>query len=39
MKLDVLDGIDVIKVCVVYERKGERLEVFFSDLKDCVLVY
>ncbi|MFP6168960.1 adenylosuccinate synthase [Helicobacter pylori] len=39
MKLDVLDGIDAIKVCVAYERKGERLEAFPSDLKDCVPVY
>ncbi|GAA8716273.1 adenylosuccinate synthase [Helicobacter pylori] len=39
MKLDVLDGIDAIKVCVAYERKGERLEAFPSDLKDCVPIY
>ncbi|WRG07240.1 adenylosuccinate synthase [Helicobacter pylori] len=39
MKLDVLDGIDAIKVCVAYERKGERLEAFPSDLKDCMPVY
>ncbi|WP_120828189.1 adenylosuccinate synthase [Helicobacter pylori] len=39
MKLDVLDGIDAIKVCVAYERKGEKLEAFPSDLKDCVPIY
>ncbi|GAA7810535.1 adenylosuccinate synthase [Helicobacter pylori] len=39
MKLDVLDGIDAIKVCVAYERKGERLEAFPSDLKDCAPIY
>ncbi|MCQ2665912.1 adenylosuccinate synthase [Helicobacter pylori] len=39
MKLDVLDGIDAIKVCVAYERKGERLEAFPSDLKDCMPIY
>ncbi|GAA7204925.1 adenylosuccinate synthetase [Helicobacter pylori] len=39
MKLDVLDGIDAVKVCVAYERKGERLEAFPSDLKDCVPIY
>ncbi|MGH1581614.1 adenylosuccinate synthase [Helicobacter pylori] len=39
MKLDVLDGIDAIKVCVAYERKGERLETFPSDLKDCAPIY
>ncbi|MBM2777642.1 adenylosuccinate synthase [Helicobacter pylori] len=39
MKLDVLDGIDAIKVCVAYERKGERLEAFPSDLKGCVPIY
>ncbi|ADU84282.1 adenylosuccinate synthase [Helicobacter pylori] len=39
MKLDVLDGINEIKVCVAYERKGEKLEAFPSDLKDCVPIY
>ncbi len=39
MKLDVLDGIGAIKVCVAYERKGERLEAFPSDLKDCTPIY
>ncbi|MEJ8620447.1 adenylosuccinate synthase [Helicobacter pylori] len=39
MKLDVLDGIDAVKVCVAYERKGERLEAFPSDLKDCAPIY
>ncbi len=39
MKLDVLDGIDAIKVCVAYERKGERLEAFPSDLKDYTPIY
>ncbi|GAA7200537.1 adenylosuccinate synthase [Helicobacter pylori] len=39
MKLDVLDGIDTVKVCVAYERKGERLEAFPSDLKDCAPIY
>ncbi|MGL2762012.1 adenylosuccinate synthase [Helicobacter pylori] len=39
MKLDVLDGIGAVKVCVAYERKGERLEAFPSDLKDCAPIY
>ncbi|WP_033615009.1 adenylosuccinate synthase [Helicobacter pylori] len=39
MKLDVLDKINEIKVCVAYERKGEKLKTFPSDLKDCVPIY
>ncbi len=39
MKLDVLDKINEIKVCVAYERKGEKLKAFPSDLKDCVPIY
>ncbi|AFI05533.1 adenylosuccinate synthase [Helicobacter cetorum] len=39
MKLDVLDGIDAIKVCVAYERNGVRLETFPSDLRGCEPVY
>ncbi|WP_104748453.1 adenylosuccinate synthase [Helicobacter cetorum] len=39
MKLDVLDNIDEIKVCVAYEKKGERLETFPSDLRECKPIY
>ncbi len=39
MKLDVLDKINEIKVCMAYERKGEKLKAFPSDLKDCVPIY
>ena len=39
MKLDVLDGFDKVKVCVAYERDGEKLEYFPSDLEGVKPIY
>ncbi|WP_459886408.1 adenylosuccinate synthase [Caminibacter profundus] len=39
MKLDVLDGFDKVKVCVAYERDGERLDYFPSDLEGIKPIY
>jgi adenylosuccinate synthase len=41
-KLDVLDGLDEIKVCVGYELRGERIDILPLDADDivaCVPVY
>ncbi|MFQ5581133.1 MAG: adenylosuccinate synthetase, partial [Mariprofundaceae bacterium] len=41
-KLDVLDGLPEVKLCVGYERNGERLESVPADchaLDECVPVY
>ena len=41
-KLDVLDGLDEIKVCVGYERQGQRLDILPLDadeITDCVPIY
>jgi adenylosuccinate synthase len=41
-KLDVLGGLDTIKVCKAYKRGGERLETFPSTMKalaECVPIY
>jgi len=41
-KLDVLDGLPEVKLCVAYERNGERLESVPADcrvLEECVPVY
>ena len=40
MKLDVLDGLDTIKVCVAYEDdKGNRLDAYLDDLSFAKPVY
>lgn len=39
MKLDVLDGFDEVKVCIGYEKKGEKLDYFPSDLSDVKPIY
>jgi adenylosuccinate synthase len=39
MKLDVLDGFDEVKVGVGYEKKGEKLDYFPSDLSDVEPIY
>jgi adenylosuccinate synthase len=39
MKLDVLDGFDEVKICVGYERNGEKIDYFPSDLSDVKPVY
>jgi adenylosuccinate synthase len=39
MKLDVLDGFDEVKICVGYERNGEKLDYFPSDLNDIEPIY
>ena len=41
-KLDVLDGLDEVKLCVAYDCNGERLESIPADaamLEDCTPVY
>ncbi len=41
-KLDVLDGLSEVKLCVAYERNGERVEAIPADckvLEECVPVY
>ncbi len=41
-KLDVLSGLNMLKVCVAYRRRGERLEDFPADLEvlaECEPVY
>jgi len=41
-KLDVLDGLHEVKLCVAYERDGQRLESIPADaamLEDCTPVY
>lgn len=41
-KLDVLDGLDKVKICVAYERNGERVENFPASLKklaECTPVF
>ncbi|WP_457562256.1 adenylosuccinate synthase [Caminibacter pacificus] len=39
MKLDVLDGFDKVKVCVAYEKDGEVIDYFPSDLDGVKPVY
>ncbi|KIM11890.1 MAG: adenylosuccinate synthetase [Sulfuricurvum sp. PC08-66] len=39
MKMDVLDGFDEIKVCVAYEKNGERIDFVPDDLEGVVPVY
>ncbi|NPA87748.1 MAG: adenylosuccinate synthase [Epsilonproteobacteria bacterium] len=39
MKLDVLDGFDKVKVCVAYEKEGEVIDYFPSDLDGVKPVY
>ncbi|GAX86845.1 adenylosuccinate synthase [Lebetimonas natsushimae] len=39
MKLDVLDGFDEVKIGVGYERNGEKLDYFPSDLSDVEPIY
>ena len=39
MKLDVLDGFKKIKVCIGYERNGERIDYFPSDLEGVKPIY
>jgi adenylosuccinate synthase len=38
-KLDVLDGLDSIKVCVAYEREAQKLSTFPFNLEDIKPVY
>ncbi len=41
-KLDVLDGLETLKICVAYERKGERINVPPNDIEsysECSPVY
>ncbi|NLC27472.1 MAG: adenylosuccinate synthase [Campylobacteraceae bacterium] len=39
MKLDVLDGFKDIKICYAYERKGERIDYFPTDLDGVTPLY
>jgi len=39
MKLDVLDGLKEIKVCIGYERDGEKIDYFPSDLDNVKPIY
>jgi len=39
MKLDVLDGLDEVKVCVAYEKDGEVIDYFPSDTEGFKPVY
>jgi len=39
MKLDVLDGFEKIKICVAYERDGERFDYMPSSMDAIVPVY
>ena len=39
MKLDVLDGFDRVKVCVAYEKDGEKIDYFPSDLEGVKPIY
>ena len=39
MKLDVLDGLDEVKVCIAYEKDGEEITHFPSDLDNVKPIY
>jgi len=39
MKLDVLDGLDEVKVCVAYEKDGEQIDYFPTDLDNVKPIY
>jgi adenylosuccinate synthase len=39
MKLDVLDGLDEVKVCIAYEKDGEVIDYFPSDTEGFKPVY
>jgi len=39
MKLDVLDGLKEIKVCVAYEKNGKRIDYFPTDLDGVTPIY
>ncbi len=39
MKLDVLDGFDVVKLCVAYELNGEEIDYMPSNLEDVKPIY
>ena len=39
MKLDVLDGLKEIKVCVAYEKNGKRIDYFPTDLDGVKPIY
>ncbi len=38
-KLDVLDGFDKVKLCVAYEKNGERVEDMPANIAECEPVY
>ncbi len=39
MKLDVLDGLEEIKVCVAYEKNGKKIDYFPTDLDGVTPIY
>ena len=39
MKLDVLDGLEKIKVCIAYEKDGEEIDYFPSNLDNVKPIY
>ena len=39
MKLDVLDGFDKIKICIGYERDGERFDYTPSSMENITPIY
>lgn len=39
MKLDVLDGLDTVKICTAYEYKGKKIDYFPTDLQNAKPIY
>ena len=39
MKLDVLDGLEKVKVCIAYEKDGEKIDYFPSNLDNLKPIY
>jgi len=39
MKLDVLDGLEKVKVCIAYEKDGEKIDYFPSNLDNLNPIY
>ena len=36
MKLDVLDGLDTIKICIKYSLNGEEIDYFPANIEDVI---
>lgn len=39
MKIDVLDGLDAVKLCVGYERDGKRIDTVLSDYENLTPIF